>query len=543
MTLAAAAVSGITASHTLFVYLPTLNTPHTSIAGVPHAASPVPPTPALARRLAVIVYDGLSYDVAMTLPELAPLRERGVVRGVAVEFPSFTSPALVSFMTGLGPRDSGTRRNGDLQGVPGIDSFMRAAGDARVPVTVWSHGYDDFARLIAPPAGTPIHEGKLACAVDMIRRGLHGTRDVAPPEPGAPVRTIDMIHWGLLDDTGHEHGSGSPEYARVAHDGAAFIARYAASLDLDRDALVVLSDHGHLDGPHGGHGGDEPEVRRALFLGVGASFRRGVELEARPMRDVASTLAVVAGLRAPTSSLGLPMIDALDLDGAAAARALAGPFEQGARFLCALRPDPRCNEAAPLAARLEGHDPAARPLAEALHGFLGLARDRDLGDLRDQGARRRLAFAALGSALALWTTLALLRRRGARFGPAAMLPILNIAVFTAYIWLRGYRPGFSYLRAAPLLVADAVPGALLAIAAIAFYARRTQPGVSGPWVLLLGTAIPFALLAAWVGWDPVTLPPPIAGAAVFQLSPSLVSAAVAAVVVAVMEIRRAPRAG
>ena len=527
LPLAALAVSTATVIHTLAFYLPTLNTPRTAIAGVPHARSAHPVSPPLARRLAVVVLDGLSFDAARALPELAPLRARGALRSLAVDFPSFTSPAILSFMTGLGPRDSGTRLNGHLNGVAGLDSIARAAADARVPVTVLARGYDDFPRLVDPQPGARVYPGYFAPIVELVRRDL-----------GAPSRGIDLFHFGLVDDMGHAHGARSRQYADAARDRAVLALRVAASLDLERDALVVLSDHGHL--ATGGHGGAEPEVRHALFLGVGAPFHRGVELGERRMRDVAPTLAVVAGVRAPTSSLGLPMIDALTAAASAAAPALAAPFDQAVRFSCAVAPSPRCAEAAAVAARLAAKDVAALADAEALHADLSATLDRALEARRDGGARKRLAVVATLLALALWAWRVVARRvpEARALALAAALPAVNLATYLAYFGGLGYRPGFTYLRAAPLLIRDAIPGALLAVAASALAARRLRTGPVGPWVLLLGSAIPFALLAAWVGADPTATPPSIAGAAVFQTAPAVLSAALGACLAAALERRR-----
>jgi hypothetical protein len=544
VVVAATALAGITVWHSLRLYLPTLNTPHTSLEAVPHAPSKLPPLPGLARRLTVIVLDGLSYDAARGLDELMPLRRQGVLRSLAVEFPSFTSPAVVSFMTGLDPRDSGTRLNGELGGVRGLDAVTRAAGDVHVPVSVWSRGYADFAGQLAPPAGTPVHLGRFAMVTELGRRGLVGARGLEPmsAEKPAPARALELVHWGMVDDVGHVHGARSPEYAQAARDAAAFVVRYARSLDFDQDALVVVSDHGHL--PDGGHGGHEDTARHALFLGVGPLFRRGVELGERPLRDVASTLSVLAGLRTPSSNLGLPMLDALALDDEQTSFVLGEPFDEASRFVCQLRPDPRCASVAPLLARLRKPDPLAWEEVTALHAALTADRSAELAARREDGAHDRLAVTAAVLALGLLGLLLARRRAGVSLGdglapPAALLPFLHAGVFVGYVAAIGYRPSFSYLKPVIPFLADVLPGAFLATAAAALFAWVYRPGRHGGWVLMLGTAAPFALLAAWVGWDPVTLPPPMLGTAVFHLAPGVISAAAAAVLVAMMETRPA----
>ena len=82
------------------------------------------------------------------------------------------------------------------------------------------------------------------------------------------------------------------------------------ALDLEQDVLIALSDHGHRK--RGGHGAIEPEVQAAFFLAVGAHVSRGVRLPERPMRDVAATVAALAGIAPPRDGF-VPMLDGFNL--------------------------------------------------------------------------------------------------------------------------------------------------------------------------------------------------------------------------------------
>src|SRR5690606_37201119 len=101
------------------------------------------------------------------------------------------------------------------------------------------------------------------------------------------------------------------------------------------------------------------------FLALGRAIRQGVELERRPVRDVAPTLAVLAGLPTPEKNLGRPMLDVAAWPPSAKARALAGPLEQAAGVHCALHEDATCGEAPELVRRLAAGDQAAVRVAEA----------------------------------------------------------------------------------------------------------------------------------------------------------------------------------
>src|SRR5262249_53166398 len=117
---AALGVSALATWYALGPYYHAFNTPHTSLSGVAHPPSSLPVTPGLARRVMVVIADGVSFETARALPALAPLRRAGVFRPLVAEFPTFTAPALVAAVTGVSPRDSGTRLNGGYTGVEGL---------------------------------------------------------------------------------------------------------------------------------------------------------------------------------------------------------------------------------------------------------------------------------------------------------------------------------------------------------------------------------------------------------------------------------------
>jgi hypothetical protein len=122
------------------------------------------------------------------------------------------------------------------------------------------------------------------------------------------------------------------------------------------------------------------------------------------------------------------------------------------------------------------------------------------------------------------------------------MPLLNALVYAGLLAAAGYRPTFSALRAGPDFTRDATPPALAAAAAVVGFALLTRPARLAPWILLLATAISFALLAASVGCDPAALPHPIRGALVFELGPAVLSAALAAAALTLIGAVRARRA-
>ncbi len=107
------------------------------------------------------------------------------------------------------------------------------------------------------------------------------------------------------------------------------------------------------------------------------------------------------------------------------------------------------------------------------------------------------------------------------------------------LWAFDYRLTFSTMKPGPSFTNEAGAASLAAIIAVGIAARLLRPGARAPWILLLALTLPGAALAAFVGWEPSRLPPPAAGILVFELAPAVVSAAFAAIVVAVVGDRAA----
>lgn len=533
----AAALSVLTAWYILWLYLPLFNTSRTSLVGVAHAPSQLPPTPGLARRVAVLFFDGLAFSAARSLEEIEPLRRIGVLRPLAVAFPSYTDPAITSLMTGLEPTDTGMRLNGHVTGVQGLDTFTAAAADAGVPVRIRTRGWEAFADHLRPRDASLMH-GNVSFLAELYADLARGGSSLPPIDGRSPARAISFVYLGEADKAGHLHGAASPEYDEASHLAGSLVARYAASLDLEQDTLLVVSDHGHL--AKGGHGGVEPEIMSAFLLTVGGFVRSGVELGERPMRDVASTLSVLAGVRVPSSNLGRPMLDMLKLDDEQRAFLLAAPFDEATRFVCKLSPSPRCADVEPLLARLRRADPEAWPIAEDLLDALYRDRRDSLAARAESAAATRLTIALAALAAGL---LALFRRRRDTAVTVARLllfPALHIALYCAALGLLGYTASFSAIVTQLAFYRDAAAASLLAVGITFVIVRITRPGPLAPWTLLGGTAAPIALLAAWLGLDSALVPPALEGIALLEIAPAMLSASVLAIALSIAARRPRP---
>jgi hypothetical protein len=506
--------------------LPTWNTADTAVAGVAHARSEIAPGLPIARRLVWVVVDGLVYDVARSTETIAPLADAGVMRLMIAAFPTFTAGGITSMFTGQAPRESGVRLNGAAEGTLGLDDVLSSVRDAGVRVRVRARDYGPFRQLARPPRDAEVSEGRLGVMLDLMDWALAPTDD---------RRLVEAIHFGEVDDRGHESGADSSAYREAALDAGVYLQQLAASLDPTRDVLIAVSDHGHL--PKGGHGGDEPEVRRAFFLAWGASIKHGVELDPRPLRDVAATISVLAGAHTPSSNMGSPMLDILDVDAPSRARLLREPFDQLTRYDCAQsRAIDGCNRIASSASQLAtGDDENAAPVLSAISRAL----DRE----RDDDAVVGRTIRAIAAVLVGFGVLVLGSRVRPRRQALAWLPVVAIAPYVALLLAMGYRPTLSTMTATRIFAGDAAFAAAVPLPLLAFVAARHRLGLrEAAWLSAVGLAIVLPVLV-WAGADSKNMFDPLAGILVLQLAPiALLTTAGASVILLVERMRRPARA-
>lgn len=320
-----------------------------------------PATPRLARRVFVVVIDGLRLDRSYELPFLDELRRRGVDGEATSHYPTWSRPNYVSILTGVPPHASGVRTNHHATPVQ-LDSLMDRARAAGLRVAT-ATDYDVLPRLFlrrqghGPPAPAvlepgaadapraPVDPGAEAPDLDSLEQpaALPGIRapdaDLASPfddaryapwpggfsEAGSALAAghadLVILLVGAVDAAGHAYGGASRQYRDAAVIADRAIARVLARVDLSRDAVIVTADHGHTG--RGGHGGVEPEVLAVPLSAAGAGIRPGATAPDARLIDLAPTVSALLGLPAPGHGLGRTLTELLMLDGAARARRTA----------------------------------------------------------------------------------------------------------------------------------------------------------------------------------------------------------------------------
>jgi len=311
------------------------------------------PTPRLARRVFLVVIDGMRFDKSYELPFLDEMRRRGVDAEAQSHYPTFSRPNYVSILTGVPPVASGVRTN--HHGTPVLlDSLMDRAHAAGMKVAIVTD-YALIPQLFLRPRTAGGHADPFVPAVPSSQIEADNDIDLdAYEEPPlqAPVEFPDanlatpfddaryvpwpggfseagaalvagsaelvVLHIGAVDIAGHAFGGASLQYRQAAITVDRAIAYALAHIDLTRDAAIITADHGHTN--RGGHGGIEPEVTQVPLILAGAGIKPGATPNDPRLIDIAPTVAALLGFSAPGHGLGRTLGEVLALDDAARTR-------------------------------------------------------------------------------------------------------------------------------------------------------------------------------------------------------------------------------
>lgn len=390
-------------------FLSRLNDPHPALARF-EPDSGRATRPRLARRVFVVILDGLRVRESIGLSYLDELRRRGIEATASSHYPSFSRPNYVSIVTGVPPMWSGVRSN-QYDDPVALDSIMDRARDAGLEsgfVSNYSPGLPRmFTRQIAE---APASVRYVSDFDDMHYVAWPGGFVLASQLLIERRYPLVVMHLGEVDQAGHEFGGDSPEYLEAARSVDDQLRLALADVDLARDAVVVVADHGHTD--WGGHGGLEPEVLEVPLILAGAGVRPAAAITGARLIDVAPTVATLLGLPPPGHGLGRTLTEALILPAETAAEIGAADAQRVAR-----------NELIVAAARNEASARVATtrvwrvPLVLVLFllGLVLIATARRLGALRLDW--RVLAIALPAFPVTYYVALGLLEQQ---FSPSAI---------------------------------------------------------------------------------------------------------------------------
>ncbi|MRS11793.1 MAG: hypothetical protein EG823_01815 [Actinobacteria bacterium] len=288
--------------------------PYTTMSGVdfsgarPDLEDPIPG--AEKRRVVVVLIDGLRDDASRTMASISGLRAKGADVRLTVPQPSLSYPTWTAIVTGAPQQISGVTTNW-FEGPVKIETLLDVAvGSGRTVVVAGPEDLDTLFRASEVATATAISEWP---------EGEYATAGIVDDtlRLDAEVGGADFIFvvFPDVDNAGHDFGGASPEYAGVVAQVDADLARLIEGLDDGATTFVVLPDHGHID--TGGHGGWEgPAIRTSAALAGPGVAQTEAEAD---LTDIASTVAVLAGMQAPLQGTGTA-IDAVLADTNGSAR-------------------------------------------------------------------------------------------------------------------------------------------------------------------------------------------------------------------------------
>ncbi len=260
--------------------------------------------PPLARtaKTRVVLIDGLTSEIAATLPRWSALCKSGTTLDIDVGFPTVSLPVEVSLWSGLTQQQTGVgfRSNRPLE--PPLDRKGIPAQIAGSHAVAEYYGYivRSLGFSIAEPAMDPQAHGKDLAPEEWKAqwqgRALEAVKSAAP---------LAFVHVLRVDTAGHKYGIGV-EYLKAATEADAILGTL---LDADPSARwFLLSDHGHI--PTGGHGGEEREVRhvQGCVAGTGVAVAVGGPVH---VVDVSRAIAESVGATLDPASRGRPLSAAM----------------------------------------------------------------------------------------------------------------------------------------------------------------------------------------------------------------------------------------
>ena len=463
----------------------------------------------LTKRLALVVLDGVRFDVATDgrrMPRLAERFRSHAGAELWAEPISMTASAATVFGTGAHADLSLAIRNETAQATLFEDLFTIAR----------------VAHLRTGTVGDQVWVGLYPTGWDVTRAEPHllavGVDDDAATFLSAEaLQTLDLpldvgvYHFPTPDHMAHGYGVASPVYET-------YIKGFDAQLDVmlerfSRDTtVIVVGDHGATMA--GIHGSNTDEQRRTLMVAYGPGIVAGAHaLPPVDEIDLAPTMAALLGISTPRSARGAPLVswlDASDASRAAIACAnvadLARALEPGAAAAAPvcdpLRPaDERIASALPLARALDARLEAAEAASQrrgfglslfaagltAVLSFLLFFRTISVGSLAISG----IAF-ALALGFSVFVTANLEKLPGAWLTPAR---IALFAVFNGPLLVWVIRPVSTsrLLDRAPLLASVLLPGVLvltethsalieayvLSVVLVGFVLKRSLPANPG----------------------------------------------------------------
>jgi len=260
----------------------------------------------MARQVVIVLVDGLRYDTFLksdVMPNLSKLRSKGAFAKMHSRTPSYSSPGYGVLLTGAWPEISDAPAfNLAYENIRPITQDNLFSSATRLGLKTAISALNWFEKLIPPDA---VDSGFFTAGEDS--KADREVVDAALPWLGTNTYQLVLIHLDQVDYAGHhEGGPENQNWNKAASRVDRLIGEILKKLDLEKDIILVVSDHGHID--VGGHGGQESVLLEEPFLMAGKGVVLG-DYGDFQMVDVAPTVAAILGINVPASSQGQARIE------------------------------------------------------------------------------------------------------------------------------------------------------------------------------------------------------------------------------------------
>lgn len=451
----------------------------------------------LASMTVLVIVDGLSESGSRRMEGLNRLRQYGMDITLTAPQPSLSYPNWTTILSGAPPYVSGVTTNWH-EGAVGVDTLLESARRAGAKTVVVAP--DDFKTLYNAGAATAsffkTYPYDKYAATELVDQTLRLVSEVGP--------RLVVLQLPDVDNAGHRSGGDSEDYRSISARVDSDLARLVGRLQGAGVVFVVVGDHGHID--TGGHGGWERDVVEVPGVFFGAGVPLG-QAEAR-QEDVASTVAVLAGIPVPEHSKG----DTLDeVVGDAGEDRLVPAWNQRVAFANAyakLVTEPTDNPSVAISGAFSHGAKATR-----------LMQDADAERLAfDRGRRLWIGLAGLAAALAILAVVAVASWRmlvAATAGTVAYYAVYNMLFFVVhgYAWSLSAFNEETKVKAfmnGRMIEAVVSAGVAAVVASVVYVRLRRRSGAAErvplSTALTLGPVTALAVLAtigvqvAWFVW-------------------------------------------
>jgi hypothetical protein len=261
------------------------------------------------RSVVIVLIDALRYDTSLkkdVMPFLNELRGEGAYGLMHSRPPSYSQPGYSVILTGAWPDISdGPAMNLDYTDIPTFTQDNLYSAATRLGLSTAISAFNWFEKLIPLQAvSTSFYTAGEDQAADQQVTGA------ALPWLGKGQYQLVLIHLDQVDYAGHyEGGPIDPRWDEAATRADALLQQIASSMDLTKDTILVISDHGQID--TGGHGGQDPIVLLEPFVLAGKGVIPGDYGDIQ-MVDVAPTVAAILGTNIPATNQGHPQVAMFD---------------------------------------------------------------------------------------------------------------------------------------------------------------------------------------------------------------------------------------